>query len=638
MCMSEEIKREESFEFQAEIKKLLNILSHSLYTHKEVFLRELISNASDALTKMRFISLTNQEYEGKDLPLEITISTDEKKRTLTISDTGVGMTRDEIIQNIGTIAKSGSLEFIANLSEQAKKDSNIIGQFGVGFYSVFMVADEVRVRTKSCKKNEPAFEWHSDGTGKYFLHSIEKENRGTDIIVHLKEDEKEYTEKSRIESIIKKYSNFVSFPIIVCGEKANQITAIWKEPKKDIKDEQYNEFYKFISNTEETPLFRLHTSAEAPIQFYSILYCPATNYEVYGFKKLEHGVQLYSNKVLIQSDCKMLLPEYLRFVQGVVDSADIPLNISRETFQDNRIIHKIKGILSKQILLLLQDMAKNEKEKYETFWRQFGKILKEGVHLDFDNRDILANLLRFNSSVCTDSNGLISLKEYVDRMKPDQKEIYYITAVNRETIEKSPYLEIFRKKGVEVLYLVDPHDEFLLSGLMEFEKKSIRSVDQADLDLLKDADSKIVDISKEPQNYEETFKHLLKTMRVVLSDKVIDVKESHRLSDSPCCLVNPEGGPSVHVQKLIQMVDNKYKASKKIMEINRKNQMIQNLARMNENPGYQPLVEKIVQQLFENALMQDGVIFDPLSMVPRLNELMEELTKATLGEGKKIII
>ena len=425
---------------------------------------------------------------------------------------------------------------------------------------------------------------------------------------------------------------------MVCGERANQITAIWKEPKKNITEEQYNEFYKFISNTEDIPLFRLHTSAEAPIQFSSIVYCPSTNYETYGFKKLEHGLQLYSNKILIQSDCKLLLPEYLRFVRGVVDSADIPLNISRETFQDNRIIHKMKSILVKQIITLLQDLAKNEKEKYETFWRQFGRILKEGVHFDFENRDQLAQLMRFNSSTCTDASGLISLKEYIDRMKPEQKEIYYITAVNRETIEKSPYLEIFRKKDVEVLYLTDPNDEFILSGLHEFEKKPIRSADQANLDLLKDTEKKIVDTSEEPQNYEVIFKHLLKTIKVTLADKVIDVKESNRLVDSPCCLVNPDGVPSVHVQKLIQMVDGNYKISKKIMEINRKNRMIQNLARMNENPSYQPLIEKMVQQLFENALMQDGVVFDPTAMVPRLNELMEELTKAVLGEGKRIII
>ena len=636
--MTEKIRHEESFEFQAEIKKLLNILSHSLYTHKEVFLRELISNASDALTKMRFHALSNTEHDDKELSLEINIDVDEKKKTLTISDTGIGMTKDEVIQNIGTIAKSGSLEFIAKLSEQAKKDSNIIGQFGVGFYSVFMVADEVRIRTKSYKKTEPAIEWHSDGTGKYFLDSTEKEKRGTEIIVHLKEEEKEYTDKSRIQSIIKKYSNFVSFPIMVCGERANQITAIWKEPKKNITEEQYNEFYKFITNTEETPLFRLHTSAEAPIQFYSILYCPSANYEVYGFKKLDHGIQVYSNKILIQSDCTTLLPEYMRFIHGVVDSSDIPLNISRETFQDNRIIHKIKGILVKQTLSLLQDMAKNEREKYETLWRQFGRILKEGMHFDSENRETLAQLMRFNSSRCQNFDGLISLREYADRMRPEQKEIYYITAVNRETIEKSPYLEIFRKKDVEVLYLTDPNDEILLAELQEFEKKPIRSADQANLDLLKDGEKKIVDTTEEPKDFEATFNHLLKTLRLTLADKVTDVKESQRLSDSPCCLVNPEGMPSVHVQKLIQMMHSDYKIAKKIMEINRKHRLIQNLAKMNENTDYQQLVEKIALQLFENALMQDGIVSDPTSMVPRLNEIMEELTKATLGEGKRIIV
>ncbi|MBM4053501.1 MAG: molecular chaperone HtpG [Planctomycetes bacterium] len=636
--MAEEAKKDESFEFQAEIKKLLHILSHSLYTHKEIFLRELISNASDALTKLRFHSLTNEDYEGKDLPLEINIEMDEANKTLTLSDTGIGMTKDEIIKNVGTIAKSGSLEFISTLSEEAKKDSNVIGQFGVGFYSVFMVADEVRIRTKSYKKGEPAFEWRSDGTGKYFMHQIEKEKRGTEIIVHLKEEEKEYTDKTRISSIIKKYSNFVSFPILVSGEKANQITAIWKEPKKNVTAEQYEEFYKFIANTEEKPLFHLHTSAEAPIQFYSILYCPASNYESVMLKKLEHGIQLYCNKILIQADCKTLLPEYLRFVRGVVDSSDIPLNISRETFQDNRVIQKMKSILVKQVLGLLQDIAKNDKEKYETFWKQFGRILKEGVHFDFENRETLAQLMRFNSSHCKDANELVSLKEYTERMKPEQKEIYYITAVNRDTIEKSPYLEIFRKKQVEVLYLTDPNDEFLLSGLDKFEEKPIRSADQANLDVLKDADKGIVDTSSEPKNYDEIFKHLLKTMKVTLADKVTDVKESHRLSDSPCCLVNPDFSPSVHVQKLIHMMDKNYQMSKKIMEINRKNKMIQNLARMNETPDNQPLIGKIINQLFENALMQDGVVFDPTSMAPRVNELLEELTNAKLGEGKKIII
>ncbi len=635
--MSENVK-EEGFEFQAEIKKLLNILSHSLYTHKEVFLRELISNASDALTKVRYHALTHPDYEGKELPLEIHIDLDEKNKTVTISDTGIGMTRDEIVQNVGTIAKSGSLEFIANLSEEARKNSNIIGQFGVGFYSVFMVADEVRIRTKSYRKDAQAFEWRSDGSGKYFLTEIDKEKRGTDIIIHLKEEEKGYTDKVTIQSIIKKYSNFVSFPILVSGEKANQITAIWKEPKKDIKDEQYNEFYKFITNVEETPLFRHHTSAEAPIQFSSILYCPAINREMYGYKKLEHGIQLYSNKILIQSDCKMLLPEYLRFLHGVVDSADIPLNISRETFQDNRIIHTMKNILVKQILKLLQEMAKNEKEKYETFWRQHGRIFKEGAHLDFENKEILSQLLRFNSSKCTKADDLIALREYADRMKPEQKEIYYITAASRDAIEKSPYLEIFRKKDVEVLYLTDPHDEFILSGIMEFEKKPIRSVDQANLDLLKDADKKIVDTTEEPQGYEETFKHLLKSMRLALADRVADVKESHRLVDSPCCLVNPDGMPSAHFQKLIQMMDKEYKTTKKIMEVNRKHQIIKNLARMNDNPAHQPLVEKIVNQLCDNALMQDGVVFEPMTMVTRLNELMEDLTKATLGDVKRIII
>jgi len=636
--MAEQVKQNETFEFQAEIKKLLNILSHSLYTHKEVFLRELISNASDALTKLHFLSLTDTDYEGKDLPLEITIDLDEKNRTLTITDTGIGMNRDEIIENVGTIAKSSSLEFIAKLSEEAKKDSNVIGQFGVGFYSVFMVADEVKIRTKSYKKDEPAIEWQSDGTGKYVLNPIEKEKRGTEIIVHLKEEEKEYTDKTRVESIIKKYSNFVSFPILLGGERVNQITAIWKEPKKDITEEQYNEFYKFISNTEEKPLFRLHTSAEAPIQFYSILYCPTTNYENFIMKKLEHGIQLYSNKILIQQDCKVLLPEYLRFICGVVDSSDIPLNISRETFQDNRIVQKIKSVLVKQVLGLLQDIAEKEKEKYETFWRQFGRILKEGVFFDFENQGALAQLMRFNSSKCDDSNGLVSLKEYKERMKPEQKEIYYITAVNRETIEKSPYLEIFRKKDIEVFYLTDPNDEILLSNLGEFEKIPLVSADQANLNLVQESDKNIVDTSEEPQNYEEMFKHILKTMKAVLGDRILDVKESYRLSDSPCCLVNPDKAPSVHVQKLIHMMDKNYQITKKIMEVNRKHRLIQNLARMNENPSNQQLVEKITNQLFENALMQDGVVSDPTSMVPRVNELLEELTNATLGESKRIIL
>ncbi|RMD59536.1 MAG: molecular chaperone HtpG, partial [Nitrospirae bacterium] len=473
---------EETFEFQAEIKQLLHIIVFSLYTKKEIFIRELISNASDALDKMRYKLLTEDNVRDKELPLEIRIELDEKHKIFSITDTGIGMTKDELIQNIGTIAKSGTLEFIKKLAEGTKKeDLNLIGQFGVGFYSVFMVAKEVFVLTKSYREGEPPYCWHSDGTNAYSIREIDMKNRGTKVEVHLKDEEAEFVNVDRVEGIIRRYSNFVPYPIFLNGRQVNQVSAIWMKPKSELKKEDYVEFYKFLTNSVEEPLSYLHIYSDAPLSFHSILYIPMKKLELIGLGKLEHGLHLYTKRVLIQGECKELLPDYLRFVRGVVDSEDISINISRETIQDNIILQKIKRFLNRKVLDHLEEMLRKNREQYVAFWKEFGRILKEGIAVDLENRDRLTNLLLFNSSRCPDADTFITLKEYTERMQEGQKEIYYMSGMNREAVDKSPHIEVFKKKGIEVIYLYDPLDDIIMNTLIQYDGKPIKSAEQADI-------------------------------------------------------------------------------------------------------------------------------------------------------------
>ncbi|HLC15536.1 MAG TPA: molecular chaperone HtpG [Thermodesulfovibrionia bacterium] len=625
------LHKEESFEFQAEIKQLLHILVYSLYTKKEVFIRELISNASDALDKMRYKMLVEPDVEGKDIPLEIRITLDENHNIFSITDTGIGMTKTEVIQNIGTIAKSGTLDFIKKLTEEGKNENiNLIGQFGVGFYSCFMAAQEVYVLTKSYITDEPAHNWHSDGSGKYKLNEIESNKRGTRVEVHLKDDEKEFVNKERVESIIRRYSNFVPYPIFIDGKQVNQVDAIWTKPKGELKKEDYDEFYKFLTNSFEDPHSYIHIASDAPLSFHSILYLPKTNLEVMGLGKIEHGLSLYSKKVLIQAECKDILPDYLRFVRGVVDSEDISLNISRESIQDNIYLRKIKNFVIKKMLEQLSGLLKNKREEYIAFWKEFGRILKEGIAIDFANREKVADLLLLNSSKCTNADELITLKEYTERMPEEQKEIYYLSGFDRVSVQSSPHIEIFTKKGIEVLYFYDPLDDIIVSHLMMYSGKLIKSVDHADIELLKSFEDKEGE-AEETIAFNSKFDMLLNKFKEVLTDKVLEVKESKRLSESPCVLLNPEHAPSSSIQKIMSMMNKDFQMSKKILEINKRHPLIRNLAEINSDSKNEQLVKMLCEQLYDNAVMLEGIIPKPSDMIPRLQKIMEQASKVVMS-------
>ncbi|HMB08687.1 MAG TPA: molecular chaperone HtpG, partial [Isosphaeraceae bacterium] len=454
------ISEKQEFSFQAEIKQLLYLLSHSLYQSREIAIRELVSNASDALDKMRYIALTDDAHRDTR-PLEITIETNKEGQQLLIRDNGIGMSREELVTNLGTIARSGSLEFLKDLTPAGKADLSLIGQFGVGFYSAFMIADRVRVRTRSYKESE-GWEWESDGTGTFLVSPAEGLGRGTEVILHLKDDAKEFADDWRVKGVLKRYSSFVPHPIRMAGEVVNSQKPIWVEPKGQVTDEQYREFYRHLTHhAEESPLWHLHLAADSPIQFRAILYCPSTNVELLGFGRVEHGLSLCAKRILVQGDCRDLVPEYLRFLYGLVDSEDLPLNISRETLQDNTVIRRIRNTLVKGVFDRLQQLADERPDDYLTFYKQFGPNLKEGVATDPANRERLAGLLRFTSSHDEAAGALTSLDAYVKRAQPEQERIYYLGGPDLASLRKSPNLEVFRRRGLEVLFLTDPIDEFV---------------------------------------------------------------------------------------------------------------------------------------------------------------------------------
>ncbi|MFZ2324906.1 MAG: molecular chaperone HtpG [Ignavibacteriaceae bacterium] len=622
----------QKIEFKAETKKLLDILVHSLYTSKEIFLRELISNASDALDKLRFESNKGTDIEDKDLPLEIKVAFDDKKNTITITDTGIGMTRDELIANIGTIAKSGSEEFLKQLSESKEAVNNIIGRFGIGFYSVFMVAKEVVIKTKSYKKDEPAVEWKSDGLGDYEIADIdEKINRGTIIEIYLKEETKEFSEKYRLESIIKQHSNFISFPIYLENEKVNTIAAVWREPKSSIKKEQYDEFYKFLTYDSEEPLETIHTSVDAPIQFNSLLFIPKKSYEYWRFNRDDYGLDLYVRRVLIQHQNKDLLPEYLSFVKGVVDSEDLPLNISRETLQENVIFSKIASSITSNILSHLTKVAKDSPECYAGFWKEHGKILKLG-YTDYANAEKYQQLLRFSSSLSKDEKELVSLEDYVGRMKKDQKEIYYALGSNKEAIDLNPHLEIFKAKGLEVLYLYDPVDEFVVTSIRkhkDFDFKSVDGVDLKGLDKLEDVEKKDEPKQTLSKEDDKQFGKLLLRIKEILGDKVTEVTESKRLKDSPSCLINSDDAMSSTMQKILKMSNQGMvmPAQKRLMEINKNHKLIRNLLSVFKKNSNDQFIVDTAEQLYESALLLEGNLDDPHKLVNRLNKMLTEASE-----------
>ena len=610
--------------FQTEVGQLLHLITHSLYTNKEIFLRELISNASDALDKMRYLTLTNDDFKSLSFDPKINIEfKDGDNPTLTLNDSGIGMSKQDLEENLGTIARSGTKNFLENMSGNEKKDSQLIGQFGVGFYSCFMVADKVDVSTKKAGEDK-AWLWTSDGQSGYEISKEVRKEPGTSITLHLNEDGKEFASRWRVENLVKKYSDHIDFPIFLTydeidhdkdGEekssktKTDQINdakAFWTRAKSDLKKKDYIEFYKSLSYDTEDPFDWIHTKAEGNLEYTLLFYIPKTASPDIYRTDYQTGVKLYVNRVFITDDEKELLPTWLRFVKGVIDSSDLPLNVSREILQQNRIMSKIKSNAVKKILNKLKDISK-DKDKYATFFDQFGRLIKEGVYQDFDHKDALTDLLRFKS---TKEDGLVSLKEYVDRMDSDQKSIFYITGQQESSLRNSPLLEIYDKKDIEVLILDDEIDEIIISSVPNYDEKDLKSVNRSGAadDISEDAD----------KDSEKSTKPVLKKIKKVLGDKVKDVKVSSRLSDSPSCIVADENDPTAQMQEIMKsMGQTGMPEIKPILEINPNHEIVKKLKSMTRQKSF----DDIALLLYEQALIQEGVnLEDPAGFVNRLNK------------------
>ena len=620
MATTAEKPQVEEFQFQAEMEQLLHLIVHALYTHREIFLRELISNASDALNKIRFRMLTDKHVLDPDADLKITIEVDPKEGTFAIEDSGIGMTREELIREIGTVARSGTLEFLKQLQQQkGAVDASLIGQFGVGFYSVFMVAEEVTIETRHADPESRGYRWRSRGTGTFSIEEIERPHRGTRISFKLKEDAREFSEPERVKQIIKRYSNFVDFPIYLGKEQVNRVTALWQLPKGEIKEEELAEFYKFIANDFNPPLAHLHLSLEGAVSFKALLFIPETAPPLFLREDLEKSVHLYSRKVLIQEHSKELLPEYLRFVRGVVDSEDVPLNVSREWVQSSPVITKIRQVLTGKILSWLEELAKNEPRKYLTFYRNFGSLFKMGVNADFEHRDRIVKLLRFDTTQ-TEPDEPISLQQYVERMKSDQKAIYYLSGEHRDLLMKNPKLEYFLANQIEVILLTDPVDVFVMPSIGSFEGKPIQSIEQAELETGTSESSGEALSSNLADN-------LLNVFKQVLGDRVEDVVVSRRLVNSPVILVAGKEGLDSQMEKMMKLLDRDFKASKKVLEINPTHPLIKNLARLALGDGQNMLLHKCILQLYQGAQLLEGHLESPAEFVQRMTEIMQEATK-----------
>lgn len=610
--------------FQTEVGQLLHLITHSLYTNKEIFLRELISNASDALDKMRYLTLTNDDFKSLSFDPKINIEfKDGDNPTLTLNDSGIGMSEQDLEENLGTIARSGTKNFLENMSGNEKKDSQLIGQFGVGFYSCFMVADKVDVSTKKAGEDE-AWLWTSDGQTGYEISKEVRKEPGTSITLHLNEDGKEFASRWRIENLVKKYSDHIDFPIFLTydeidydkdgkeksskskTDQINDAKAFWTRAKSDLKKKDYIEFYKTLSHDTEDPFDWIHTKAEGNLEYTLLFYIPKTASPDIYRTDYQTGVKLYVNRVFITDDDKELLPTWLRFVKGVIDSSDLPLNVSREILQQNRIMSKIKSNAVKKILNKLKDISK-DKDKYATFFDQFGRLIKEGVYQDFDHKDALTDLLRFKS---TKEDGLVSLKEYVDRMDSDQKSIFYITGQQESSLRNSPLLEIYDKKDIEVLILDDEIDEIIISSVPNYDQKDLKSVNRSGAadDISEDAD----------KDSEKSTKPVLKKIKKVLGDKVKDVKVSSRLSDSPSCIVADENDPTAQMQEIMKsMGQTGMPEIKPILEINPNHEIVKKLKSMTRQKSF----DDIALLLYEQALIQEGVnLEDPAGFVNRLNK------------------
>ncbi|HAF00801.1 MAG TPA: molecular chaperone HtpG [Methylophilaceae bacterium] len=627
--MTKEKLSPEKMEFRAEVKQLLQLMIHSLYSNKEIVLRELISNASDAADKLRFEGLSNGALYENDSDLKIRIAFDKAARTVTISDNGIGMSRDEVIHHIGTIAKSGTREFFNALTGDQAKDANLIGQFGVGFYSAFIIADQVTLVTRRAGEKD-GVQWQSAGEGDFTITPVEKTGRGTDVILHLREGEDEFLNDWKLKTIIRKYSDHITLPIVMKksewkegeqvptdeDETVNSASALWARSKNDISEEEYNEFYKHVSHDFENPLAYTHSRVEGKQEYISLLYIPSkAPFDLYD-RERRQGIKLYVKRVFIMEDAEKLMPQYLRFVRGVIDSTDLPLNVSREILQDSRDVEAIKSGSVKKVLGLLEDLAENKPEDYAKFWTEFGRVLKEGPGEDWANKDKIASLLRFASTHTDNDTQNVSLKDYISRMKPEQEAIYYITADTFAAAQHSPHLEIFRKKGIEVLLMSDKVDEWLLGSLTEFEGKKLQSIAKGDLDLGKLED----EADKEAQKkVEEEAKDLIERIKTTLGDAVKEVKVTHRLTDSPACLVAGEHDLSGNLARILKSAGQKAPESKPILEINPAHRLVERLKSEADDAKF----ADYVHVLFDQALLAEGgQLEDPARFVRRMNSLI----------------
>ena len=605
----------ETQSFQAEVRQLLDIVIHSLYTDKEIFVRELISNASDALEKIRLKQLTeNSVYQG-DLPLEINISTDEEAKTLTISDHGIGMTREELTENLGTIARSGSKEFLKALKEKGDENASVIGQFGVGFYSAFMAAEKVEVYTHSWDESAENLVWSSDGQTGYTINDSEEQQRGAKIVVYLKEDSEDFSKEATIKAIIEKYSRFVSFPLKLNGELVNTVEAIWLKPKSEITKEEYSEFYKYCAHAFDEPRHTLHFSSDAPLDIHALLFTPSENQEKFGMGQMKSGVSLYCRKVLIDPEPQGLLPEWLRFLRGVVDSQDLPLNISRESMQDSVLVQKLNRLLTKRYIKELTKWAKSDGEKYGEFYERFNRFIKEGIATSYDHHESLAGLLRFESSLL-DSGEQTSLDDYLTRAKDEQDTIYYLVGLDRASMEAGPYLEAFQKRGIEVALFTDGVDNYILETLGTYKEKKLVSADRAEIELDDLADSK-------SQMGEEDEKNLVDWLKDSLGEKIEDVEIGKRLVSHPVVALTPKDAPSGQMRAMMEAMGQGAPELKARLEFNPNHDIVLKLNRLRSDN--EDLAKKLAHQLTDNALLAAGMVKDPSKVVANMNELLGEL-------------
>lgn len=608
----------QSFSFKAETKQLLNILIHSLYKDPEVFLRELLSNASDALNRAHFEMLTNQNMLDSEVELNIRITADKDKGMLTIQDTGIGMTKDEIIENLGTIAQSGARNFIEAAKDKEVDIAQMIGQFGVGFYSVFMAAEWVRVTSRSHKARAKAVSWYATGEDNFEVNAAEMDERGTKIEIKLKEDAIEFADEHRIKTIVKKHSDYIGFPIYVgeSDEQVNKQTPLWRTPRSEVKDEEYQEFYRQLTLEFEEPLLHIHAVTDAPVQLYALLYVPSKGERGMFSLRKDDGLKLYSRNILIDEYNKDLLPEYLRFVQGVVDSEDLPLNVSRETVQSVGLMPKLKKIVTGQVMRELENLARNDPEKFNTFWEEFGIYLKQGIAAEPLNTEKVQPLLRFKTNLHTESWS--SLDEYAERMKDEQKEIYYIIGNDPKSVLLSPHLDYFQSQGTEVLLLTDPMDSFMLMGLQKYKDHDLKNVAQADVET-PEAGEKEGEAEKIP---EDEFGPLIERFKGILGERVTDVRASHRLSQSVARLVDPDDSLNPELQRVYQYLGKEYEVPKKILELNPSHTILKQLITKESDTDLQT---EIIEQIYESALLVEGLHPDPSSMAPRIQKLMEML-------------